>query len=245
MSPTLKKDYLGHRKRLRGRFLQGSITAFNDYEIIEYFLTFSIPVKDVKPLAKRLIHTFKNIAAFLDADAEQLRSVHGMGEATVSSVLFFRALIEQYFKEHLKRDVCLPSTERVSKFLQASFRGKKVEVFKVLFLNNRNKLIAERTIQEGTVDQAAVYPREIIMEALRIGATRLICAHNHPSGDTRPSEADYHITRKLIAAAAPLDIDILEHIIVGEDTYYSFAESGLIRQYYRMHEEHRKEPCIK
>lgn len=237
-------NYYGHRARLRRRFLEGGLAGFNDYEVIEYFLTLSIPVKDVKPLAKILIRKFGSINGVLDADRYMLSTVSGIGEATISSVLFFRSLIQHYLKEEIKDTAWFPSTKHTRDFLIIAFRGLKQEIFKVLFLNNRNRMITERTIHTGTVDRSAVYPREIIYEAMKAGSTRFIVAHNHLSGGVDPSDADKQITHDLLCAAVPLSIEVLDHIIISGNNYFSFAESGLIQQYYHAYNT-RKKICIK
>lgn len=238
------QEHAGHRKRLRGRFMKGGLAGFHDYEIIEYFLTFSISRKDVKPLAKNLIRTFKTVSGVMDAQPHELRVIPGMGVAAVSSVLFFRALLQHYLKLRTVEREWFPSTKITRSFLQGCLRGLKHEVFKVIFLNNQNRMIYEKTIQEGTVDRSAVYPREIIREALLNGASRLICAHNHPSGGVQPSAADQDITRELVYAAIPLGIDVLEHVIIAGDHYFSFCEAGYIETYYREY-RHKESTCLK
>jgi len=134
MKFSLSKHYHGHRKRLRERFLQSGLAGFSDHEIMEFFLTLSIPVKDVKPLAKRLLMHFKSINGVLDADPQELHTIVGVGPATISSIRFFRSLMEQYLKRTYAHAAWFPSTAETRSFLELSFRGKKVEMFKVIFL---------------------------------------------------------------------------------------------------------------
>ncbi|MBD3271176.1 MAG: DNA repair protein RadC [Elusimicrobia bacterium] len=229
----------GHRARLRTRLMNAGLSGFAEHEMVEYLLTFSIPLKDVKPLAKKLCAEFSTVDQILDASPDDLTRIPGMGPVSIASIVFIRQLMEQYYKARIVRKPLFPSTASTRAYLDVCFRGKKKEIFKVIFLNNKNCLIAEKNVHEGTVDRSFVYPREIIGEAIRLGATRIICAHNHPSGSSEPSTADCDITRDLVFAARPLDIDVLEHIIIGNGEYFSFAETGYLDQFYRQYEVNR------
>ncbi|MFH1379682.1 MAG: DNA repair protein RadC [bacterium] len=240
---SIPEQHKGHRQRIRRKIIKSGLAGFNDYEIIEYFLMLSIPVKDVKPLAKKLVKEFGSISGVLDAPKEALSAVQGIGEVTISSIIFFRSLLEHYLKEKAQDTAWLPSTKHTQEFLNACFKGLKIEIFKVIFLNNRNHMISERTVHTGTVDRSAVYPREIIYEAMKIGSTRLIIAHNHPSGGLEPSDADKKITHDLVCAAVPLGIEVLDHIVISNTNYFSFAEAGLMEKYYQSCES-KKDICI-
>jgi DNA repair protein RadC len=187
--------YHGHRQRLRDRFLANGLESFRDYEILELLLTFAIPFSDVKPLAKRLLADFGSFAAVLDATPEELVKISGMGEYSATLLRLVKGCAEYYLKEQAIKRRSIPSLPVLVDYCRTSMGGLKDEEFRVIFLNSQNEIIAEETIQEGTVDQTVVYPRKVLEGALKYKATGLILVHNHPSGKLAPSTADRELTR--------------------------------------------------
>jgi len=223
-----KPDYLEHRKRLRERFLIAGAESFHDYESIELLLTFAIPRLDVKPVAKALIKRFGSLNGVLDASQEELESVRGVGTASAVLIRLVKQLFAAYLKERLERKDVLSSPGAVFDFVRVKLAGLPHEAFMVIYLNVKNRVIDHEVLQEGTVDRAIVYPRQIIKAALTHKAAGLILSHNHPSGDPDPSQEDKHLTRAVIEAARTIEMRVLDHIIVGKDGYFSFQENRML-----------------
>ena len=220
--------YQGHRQRLRERFSQTSGSTFQDYELLELLLFSAFPRKDVKPLAKTLMDTFGSFSGIFHASAHDLLQVPGMGEG---AVVFLKALKETAVRlSHAlvdKRDL-FDSWERVVEYCRLKCGYEPVEQFRVLFMDKKNHLLLDEAQQRGTVDHAAVYPREVLKRALEVGASALILLHNHPSGDASPSAADIDVTLKVMEAARPLGIKIHDHLIITRSSYSSLKSLGLI-----------------
>lgn len=220
----------GHRSRLRAKFLKTGIGSLHDYEVIELLLTLATPMKDCKPQAKAALEKFKTLKKVLEASTEDLIKIYGIGRKNVFGIKLFQAIAERYLKENISKEELqsLKTPKSVYDYLFQSMQKEKKEIFKVLFLDSANKVIDISEIFRGTVDQAVIYPREVIKSALDNSATRLIFAHNHPSGNPKPSEHDIEITKKLKNSCDSVDIEILDHIIIGDGRYYSFRENGLL-----------------
>jgi len=221
----------GHRWRLREKFLKGGLQGFLDYEIVEILLTLGTPRRDCKEQAKDAMHRFKALRRVLDADPQELQEISGIGPHNVFGIKLVQEVSRRFLKEKMmSRPVCHSSKE-VFDYLYHALRDAKTEKFKVLFLDAKNTILEEKTFFEGTVDASAVYPREVIKAALRHDASSLIFVHNHPSGDPDPSECDREITKELVFAASLMQLKVLDHIIIGNNCYYSFADQGLIEDY--------------
>lgn len=221
----------GHRRRLREKFLKGGLKGLLDYEIVEILLTLGTPRKDCKEQAKEALKKFKTLRGVLEASEDRLQEIRGIGPHNVFGFKLVQEVSRRFLREKMiGRPVCSSSRE-VFDYLYHSLRGLKREKFKVIFLDTKNQILEEKTIFEGTVDSSAVYPREIIQEALKYDASSLIFVHNHPSGDPAPSESDREITRELVFAANIMQIKVLDHIIIGNNCYFSFADEGLIEDY--------------
>lgn len=231
---TDKPHYLEHRKRLRDRFQKAGVDGLNDYELLELLLTYALARKDVKPIAKDLVKRFGSVSGVLDAERKELEQVEGMGSISATLIRLVKELCGAYLGEGIKRkkDV-LSSPRSVADFARLKLAGLSHEAFMVIYLNVKNEVLHYENLQEGTVDHVVVYPRRIIEAALSHHASGLILVHNHPSGNTDPSEEDKQLTRQIIKAAGTLDIKVLDHIIVGKGGYFSFMENNLMAYSYK------------
>lgn len=220
--------HLGHRDRLRQRFLDAGDSALPDYELLELLLFRSIPQRDVKPLAKQLIQYFGSFAEVIGAPVSRLREVKGVGESVALDLKIVEAALKRTMKGQVAKKPVLSSWSSVIDYCRLAMAFAEREQFRILFLDKKNALIADEVQQTGTVDHTPVYPREVMRRALELSATALILVHNHPSGDPTPSGADMRMTRELVDIAKPLGIAIHDHIIVGRDGHASFKGLGLI-----------------
>jgi DNA repair protein RadC len=221
-------DFLGHRQRLRDRFMAGGAGALADYELLELLLAFVIPRQDTKPLAKRLIAEFGSFAAAISAEPRRLAEVSGVGERSLTMLKVVQAAAQKLAQGQVIGRDAIGSWAQLMDYCQARIGHAGVEEFHILFLDRKNNLIADEAQQRGTVDHAPVYPREVVKRALELGATALILVHNHPSGDPTPSRADIDMTRPVVEAAKPLGIVIHDHVVIGRGRHASFKSMGLI-----------------
>jgi DNA repair protein RadC len=220
--------YINHRKRLRERFRKAGAEGMHDYELLELLLTFSIPRRDVKPVAKKLISEFGGLSGVLDADRKKLEELSGVGSMSATLIRLVKEIYSTYLAENMKKGDALTSPDAVLKFVRVSLSGMTNEAFMVIFMNVKNEVLDYTLLNEGTIDNVAVYPRRIIESALSRHASGIILVHNHPSGNPAPSREDKTLTREIAEAAKTLDIRVLDHIIVGKNGYFSFMENGLL-----------------
>jgi len=220
--------HLGHRDRLRARFERAGIDGLQDYEVLELLLFYALPRKDVKPLAKDLMRRLGSLKGVLDADHETLKGVPGIGRQAALFLRLVRDLGSLYLQQRAEEKEQISSTKELIDYCLSSMGGLKDEHFAVIYLNARNKIIKVETIQEGIVNQAVVYPRKVLEKALKHKASAIILVHNHPSGHVRPSDADIRLTRVLQDAARVMDIVLHDHLIVGENRFFSFREEGIL-----------------
>jgi DNA repair protein RadC len=225
---TEEPHYHGHRERLRERFYSAGPEALSDYELLEMALFAAIPRRDTKPLAKALIKKFGSFAEVIHAPEARLREVDGIRDASVNQLKLIAAAASRIARGEIKRSVALSSWHEVIDYCRSSMAFADKEQFRLLFLDKRNRLIADEVQQIGTVDHTPVYPREVIKRALELSATALILVHNHPSGDPTPSQADIQMTKAIIDIAAPLGISVHDHIIVGKGGHASLKGMRLI-----------------
>jgi len=223
-----KPHYHGHRDRLRARFAEGGIEALADYEILELYLFNSIPRRDIKPLAKDLINTFGSFAEVIAAPHERLIEIKGISEKTALDLKLIRAAALKLGQESLLGRPVLSSWSALLDYCRSAMQFEGKEQFRVLFLDRKNRLIADEVMGKGTVDRAPVYPREIIKRALDLNSTALILAHNHPSADPAPSRSDIDITKKIVEAASTIGISVHDHLIIGRNNIASFKTLGLM-----------------
>jgi len=223
-----KPHYINHRQRLRERFRKAGADGMHDYELLELLLTYSIPRRDVKPVAKKLIEKFGSLSGVLDAEQRELEGVKGLGSMSAGLIRLVKELYCTYLSEEiLERDV-LSSPESVLNFVRVKLAGLTNEAFMVIYMNVKNEVIEHALLHEGTVDNVAVYPRRVIESALSHHASGIILVHNHPSGNTMPSGEDRVLTQEIAEAANTLDIRVLDHLIVGKEGYFSFMENSLL-----------------
>jgi DNA repair protein RadC len=220
----------GHRQRLRERFLANGLDGFHDYEVIEFLLTLATPRKDCKDAAKAAMARFKTLQGVLEAEPAELCKVEGIGPNNLFTLRLIKAIADRYLKKKLIDKDAINDSKALFDYLYHSIGDKKREFFKAIFLNSKNQVIAINTISEGTLTASSVYPREVIQAALSHAAAALIFAHNHPSGDPQPSSDDVAVTRQLVFAAKIMGMVVHEHIIIGENRYFSFADHGYIEQ---------------
>ena len=228
VSPPQLSPHAGHRARLRHRARHGGPGALPDYELLELLLFRSLPRGDVKPLAKALLARFGSLAGVFGAPLEDLVRMRGLGEQAALDLKLAHEAAVRISREPVARRAVITSWTQLSAYLRTAMAHEPREQFRVLFLDRRNQLIADEAMNEGTVDHAPVYPREVVRRALELSASALILAHNHPSGDPTPSQADIAMTREVIEAAKVLGLSVHDHVIVGRDGLTSFRAQGLI-----------------
>lgn len=218
----------GHRERLRDRFLKAGLSGFHDYEVIELLLTLATPRKDCKTAAKKALQQFTSLQGVFEASPEELCDIPGIGPRNLLGIKLIKAVADRYLEKRLMKKDPMNNSRDLFNYLYASMRDKHRECFKVIFLDARNNTLATETLFTGTLTASSVYPREVILAALRHSAAALIFAHNHPSGDPAPSSDDIMITRQLLTACNAVGITVHEHLIIGDNRYYSFADQGQI-----------------
>jgi DNA repair protein RadC len=218
----------GHRQRLKQRFLAGGAGAIPDYELLELILFGAIPRRDTKPLAKRLLERFGSFAEVINAPAERLKEVKGVGDAAILQLKLVRAGALRLMQGGIMQRAVLGSWSAVLDYCRAAMAFEVREQFRILFLDKKNRLIADEVQQQGTVDHTPVYIREVVKRALELSASAIILVHNHPSGDPTPSRADIDMTRQIVEAARPLGITIHDHVIVGRQGHASFKGLRLL-----------------
>jgi DNA repair protein RadC len=224
----LPTDGTGHRARLRQRLFEGGPDALLDHELVEYLLALALPRRDTKPLAKELIARFGGFGALLTADGEALMRIGGLSEGAAAALKIAQASALRLLRAEVMDRPVLGSWQALLDYLQADMAHEAIERVRVLFLNSRNMLIRDEAMWEGSVDESAVYIREVMRRALDCHATALIIVHNHPSGDPSPSQQDIRLTRDLIEAGRHLRINIHDHIIIGRKGHSSLRALGVI-----------------
>lgn len=218
----------GHRGRMREKLLTRGADALADYELLEMLLYFAMPKGDTKPLAKALINRFGSFAAVLATPQQALLETRGLGPHSVAALKLVQAAALRMARADAVERPVLNNWDRLMDYLHAVLAREKIEQFRVLFLDSRNRMIADEAQARGTVNHTPVYPREVVKRALELHATALILVHNHPSGDPTPSAADIEMTREVRQAAAILSITLHDHLIVGNGRWLSFRQEGLL-----------------
>jgi DNA repair protein RadC len=218
----------GHRDRLKARFRDAGGESLADYELLELLLFAAVPRRDTKPLAKTLLSVFGSFSDVLAAPESRLSEIPGVGESVALYIKSIHAAALLFAREPIRERPLLDSWGSVVSYCRAAMAYEQIEQFRVLFLDKKNRLIADEVQGSGTVDHTPVYPREVVKRALELSATALILVHNHPSGDPTPSRADIQMTKQVVDVAKPLGIAVHDHIIVGKEGHASFRGLKLI-----------------
>ena len=221
----------GHRKRLREKFIKSGLKGFHDYEIVELLLSLGTPRKDCKQQAKEAIKKFKTLRGVLEAPLEELQQIDGIGAHSAFGIKLVQEVAREFLKEKIIDKPIYKSSQEIFDYLYHSMRDLKKELFKVIYLNIQNQIIETGDLFEGTINSSSISPREVIESAIKYNAASLIFVHNHPSGNPEPSPSDKEITRDLVYAGSIMRIRVLDHIIIGNNRYFSFAGEGLIEEY--------------
>lgn len=219
-----KPSYYGHRKRVKQKFKETGLSGWHDYEILELALTYAIPHRDTKPLAKKLIEQFKTLDAIFNADVNDLTAMKGISEHTALFIRLIHDIALKMLEKKMYTINLVASPKDGYNYFKLLLEHKPDEEFVALFLNNKNCVIAHETIQRGTVDETIVYPRKIAERALYHHATGVIIAHNHPAGSLIPSENDMKVTKSIKYALRTVDVALLDHILIGKNGYYSWKD---------------------
>lgn len=220
--PRRGREGDGHRKRLREKFLRAGDKAFFDYELLELILSYAIPRRDVKPLAKRLLTRFKTLGGLLDTAPAELMAEEGVGESAAILIKLIRTFMVKYLEQNLRQAEFMDSAEQFCDYARARLGEYDNEAMMIFFLNTQNMLIDVEVISEGAVDCVVVFPSVVAKRALMYSAKSVVLCHNHPSGVVTPSKADNRVTLEVRTALAPLKIQLLDHIIVSKFGYYSY-----------------------
>ncbi|MBI3307622.1 MAG: DNA repair protein RadC [Candidatus Omnitrophica bacterium] len=217
-----------NQEKPRERLAQQGPDVLSEAELLAILLRSGIRGKDATALAREMLQTFGGLRGLLTAGAAGLQKIKGLGPAKIATLLAASEIAKRQLKSEMIGKNVIRDPQSVLNYLTLSLRDLKREVFKVLFLNKGNRIMCEKDLFEGTVDEAAVHPREVVKAALEQHATSLILVHNHPSGRIDPSPEDREITRKLQAACATISVRILDHIIIGDNQYFSFNEHQIL-----------------
>jgi DNA repair protein RadC len=227
-TPEEAPGHLGHRARMREKLLGAGPDALLDHELLEMVLFLALPRRDTKPIARALLGRFGSFANAIAAPLHELRDIEGLGEAGAAALRTVQAAALRLARAEVIDRPVLANWDRLLSYLTAALTRERVEQFRVLFLDTRNRLIADEPQARGTVNHTPVYPREVVKRALELQATALILVHNHPSGDPTPSRADLEMTQEIKAAAGSLGIVLHDHLVVGNGRHLSFRREGLL-----------------
>ncbi len=218
----------GHRARMRNRLLTAGPDAVADHELLEMVLFLALPRRDTKPIARALLKRFGSYAGAISAPLPDLRRIEGLGEAGAAALKTIQAAALRLLKADVIDRPVLSDWPRLMDYLGAVLGRERIEQFRILFLDNRNRLLADEAQTRGTVNHTPVYPREVVKRALELNATAMILVHNHPSGDPTPSRDDIDMTAAIAKATHVLDVVLHDHVIVGNGRWFSFRKEGLL-----------------
>ncbi|MFC2014837.1 DNA repair protein RadC [Chloroflexota bacterium] len=230
MTPSASES-AGHRKRLREKFIKSGLKGFHDYEIIELLLSLGTPRRDCKQQAKEALKRFKTLRGVLEAPLEELRQIEGIGPHSAFGIKLAQEVAREFLKEKIIDKPVYKSAQEIFDYLYHSMRDLKKETFKIIYLNSQNQIIETEDLFESTINSSSVSPREVIERAIKHNAVSLIFAHNHPSGSPEPSKSDKDLTKDLVYAGSIMSMRVLDHVIIGNNKYFSFAGEGLIEEY--------------
>lgn len=219
----------GHRRRLRDRFNESGLGAFEDHEVLELLLTYAVPRKDVKPIAHALLERLGSLSNVLDAPTAELVKVDGVGEMGATLLHLMPGLTRRYLRDRWGHKPQLNTREDLARFVVDELATATNEVFLLVLLTHENHVLRSLAVHEGSITSAPVYPRLVVEAALRHHAAKVVFAHNHPGGVAQPSEADLSITRTLVGVLDALAIPVVDHLVVAGPRTFSMAEAGLLR----------------
>ncbi|MGH6720347.1 MAG: RadC family protein [Alphaproteobacteria bacterium] len=219
-------DHIGHRKRLKARFLKGGADALADYELLELLLFLAVPRRDMRATAKVLMRKFGSFAGVINAPADQLEKINGVAESVIVALRTAQASAVHLLRSELAGRPVLGSWQKVVDYLKADMAWRAEERVRIIYLNQKNVLIADELDERGTINQSAVYPREVARRALELRAAAVILVHNHPSGDPTPSAADIELTRAVRDALKAVDVALHDHVVVARDGVASLRSLG-------------------
>ena len=220
----------GHRERLKERMFSEGLRGFAPHEVLELLLCFAIPQRDVNPLAHALLDTFGSLSAVLEADAEALMACPGMGRNATALLTMLPQLVGYYTRDRLQERPMLGNAGQAGRYCTTLFYGMANEAVYLICLDAQNRVIHPALLQNGTVDQSPVYPRDVVETALRHRAHAVVLTHNHPGGSLQPSAADYEVTRMVMAALEVVDVRVIDHIIVSREGFLSMAQQSAGRR---------------
>jgi len=224
-----RKQYRGHHKRLRDRFIRSGLDGFHNYEVLELLLTYLFPYKDTKPIAKDLLKRFKTLSAVFSADAEELQEIKGIGERTAVYLKLLNDTFRFVFEERARnKEIQFTKTEQLFEYFKATIGNKKNEVMRIVYLDSQNRMIHAENLSEGTVEKAVAFPRKIVEGALKYHSISVIIAHNHPGGIAEPSDNDDKITQQIKSALQTVGINFQEHLVVTRNEYFSYRQTGYL-----------------
>ena len=227
-SKTEKPHYFGHRERLRKKFLEHGHQGLAHYELLEILLSLAIPQKDVKPLAKRLLEFYKDLKGVIEASPSDISKHFKLSEKTVAALKIISAIHIEINRSALFNVSILDNSKAVVDYCRRAMQNIKKEQVRLFFLDKKHQLIKEEVNASGTIDQVALYPREIVEQVVLTGASGVIIVHNHPSGDPKPSSNDISLTNDIQQALRHIHVHLFDHIIIGSKGIYSFRNSGLL-----------------
>ena len=223
----MPSEHDGHRKRLKARFMKTGLDDFEPHNVLELLLFYGIPRKDTNPTAHKLINRFGSLSAVFDARPEELMKVDGITENTAVLISMIPQLARKYLEDKSNAVNAISGFDDIGTYLMPKFVGRTVETIMLAALDNKNKIISCSIIAEGENDRASLSKRKVMEEAIRVGATRVVLAHNHPRGFAMPSKEDIHLTEEVYALLRTVEIELVDHIIFAEDDFVSLAASGI------------------
>ena len=221
--------HAGHRQRLKDTFLDSGLDGLSVYQVLELLLYYAVPQKDTNELAHALIDHFGSLHGVLDAEYERLLEVPGIGPHAASLITLMPALFSRYAKDSIAAGAPLDTVRDYVKYLRNFFIGKGYEEFYLVCMDNQRRVKQTVLLNKGSISEVQIYPRIAVEQALLHKTRFVLLAHNHPGGNITPSSADVRLTDIIRDALAPLSISVTDHVIIGADKYFSFAEKGLLR----------------
>ena len=228
MGQGTQNPHAGHRKRLKERFLREGLDAFEPHQILELLLFYAIAQRDTNEIAHRLLRQFGSLSHVLDASPKDLQELGGLSENTAALLSMIPQLSRAYNRDKMQGQLVLDSSSRTGEYVQNLFVGRLYEAFFVICLDKHNRILHEEKVCEGTIDEVPCYPRLVVETVLRHRAKRVVLAHNHPAGARKPSNTDIEATHRLIRILREIEVEVIDHIIVGSDGFVSMADCGVL-----------------